>query len=61
MKNFFLLVLIIPVVLCAQKNNTGTLKIRKHPKIHAYASVAGIFEGMITRETLLSNPVKIKK
>jgi hypothetical protein len=56
MKKYLLLFLVLPLFVSAQKNEQGTLRIRKQPKIQAHATIFGIYNGTITKETLLANP-----
>ena len=56
MKKMLILFLLLPLLVSAQTNKKGNLKIRKQPKIQAYATIAGIFDGVITKATLLANP-----
>ncbi len=56
MKRTLFIFLLLPLLVSAQSNEQGTLKIRKQPTIQAHASIFGIYHGTITKETLLANP-----
>jgi hypothetical protein len=57
MKKTLLIFLSLPLLVFTQTNKQGSLKLRKQPRIQSLATIAGIFDGMITKETLLANPI----
>jgi len=57
MKNTIYIFLLLPFLMSAQSNEQGTLKLRKQTQIQYHATISGHFDGMITKETLLANPI----